>query len=72
MRGSYVPETLVFEVLTPIGRLEIKPRHARRCGDPTFSQLTHAREGTRQMREQGELRGSRLAKVADFFKRYFR
>jgi hypothetical protein len=45
-------------------------RQARRCGEPTYVQLTRAREYTRRMREQGELRGSRLAKVADFFKRY--
>ena len=45
-------------------------REARRGGDPTFEQLTRAREYTRRMGEQGELRGSRLAKVADFFKRY--
>jgi hypothetical protein len=45
-------------------------REARRCGDPTFAQLTRARESTRRMREQGELRGSRLAKVANFFARY--
>jgi hypothetical protein len=45
-------------------------RDVRRCGNPTFVQLTRAREYTRRMREQGELRGSRLAKVADFFKRY--
>ncbi len=43
-------------------------REARRCGDPTFQQLTRARENTRRMGEQGELRGSRLAKVADFFR----
>jgi hypothetical protein len=45
-------------------------RDVQRCGNPTFVQLTRAREYTRRMREQGELRGSRLAKVADFFKRY--
>jgi transposase len=45
-------------------------REARRCGGPSFAQLTRAREYTRRMREEGELRGSRVAKVADFFKRY--
>lgn len=45
-------------------------REARRCGDPTFAQLKRAREYTQQMEERGELRGSRLARVADFFKRY--
>jgi hypothetical protein len=39
-------------------------------GDPNFGQLSRAREYSRQMRERGELRGSRLAKVVDFFKRY--
>src|ERR1700680_1600314 len=33
-------------------------REGRRCGDPTFAQLTRAREYTRRMGEQGELRGS--------------
>ena len=45
-------------------------REARRCGEPAYAQLTRAREYTQRMREQGELRGSRLAKVADFFRRY--
>jgi hypothetical protein len=45
-------------------------REARRCGEPAYAQLTRAREYTRRMREQGELRGSRLAKVADFFRHY--
>jgi hypothetical protein len=57
-----------------VRRFEADPsemyREARRCGDPTFARLTRARESTRRMRELGELRGSRLAKVADFFKRY--
>jgi hypothetical protein len=44
-------------------------REARRCGDPTYAELTRARERTWRMGEQGELRGSRPAKVADFFKR---
>jgi hypothetical protein len=43
----------------------------RRCGDPNFAQLSRAREQTRLMRERGELRGSRLAKVAKFFERYW-
>lgn len=45
-------------------------RLQRAHGDPTFAQLTRAREYTQRMKEQGQLRGSRLAKVADFFKRY--
>jgi hypothetical protein len=45
-------------------------QEGRRCGEPTYAQLTRTREHTRRMREQGELRGSRLAKVADFFERY--
>jgi hypothetical protein len=31
-------------------------RDVRRCGDPTFAQLTRARECTQRLREQGELR----------------
>jgi hypothetical protein len=69
MRGSYVPETLVLETPAPAGRLEKKPRHVRSYGDPTYSQLTRAREDTRQMRERGELRSSRFEKVANFFRR---
>jgi len=45
-------------------------RQARYHGEPRFSQLTRARELTRRMNEDGQLRGSRLAKVANFFKRY--
>ena len=45
-------------------------REARRCGDPTFAQLSRARENTRQLRERGELRSSRLARLANFLKRY--
>jgi hypothetical protein len=45
-------------------------REIRRFGLATFEQLTRAREYTRRMNEEGELRGSRLAKVADFFKHY--
>ena len=41
-------------------------REARRCGEPAYLQLTRPREYTRRIREEGELRGSRLAKVADF------
>ena len=42
----------------------------QRAGDPRSSELGRAQEYTRRMREEGQLRGSRLAKVADFFKRY--
>jgi hypothetical protein len=45
-------------------------REQRRYGDPNLAQLSQAREYTRRMNEDGQLRGSRLAKVADFFKRY--
>jgi hypothetical protein len=45
-----------------VRRFQIDPsemyRELRRCGDPTFEQLSHARELTRQMRERGELRSS--------------
>ena len=47
-------------------------REQRRYGDPNYAQLSHAWEQTKQMRERGELRGSRLARVADFLKRYSR
>jgi transposase len=57
-----------------VGQFQTDPsemyREARRYGEPAYAQLTRAREYTQRMREQGELRGSRLAKVADFFKRY--
>lgn len=49
-------------------------REARRCGDPTYAQLTRAREYSRQMGECGELRGglhlSRRARLARLFERY--
>lgn len=45
-------------------------REVRLFGLATFDQLNRAREFTRRMNEEGELRGSHLAKVADFFKRY--
>jgi hypothetical protein len=42
-----------------------------RCyGLATFEHLNRARKFTRRMEENGELRGSRLAKIADFFKHY--
>jgi hypothetical protein len=44
-------------------------REARRCGDPTYPQLTRAQEYSQQMKERGELRSSRLAKVANFLAR---
>jgi hypothetical protein len=68
--GAGVPETLVLGTLTPVGRPEQMQEETQRCGDPTFARLTRAREYTRRMGEQGELRGSRRAGVADFFKRY--
>ncbi len=49
------------------------PNEMRRLqaeGDPTVAQLSLAREYTQQMREGGELRLSRRAKWAKFFKRY--
>jgi hypothetical protein len=42
-------------------------RELRRCGDPTFAQLSRARELTRQMRERGELRSSRRARSEKLF-----
>ena len=45
-------------------------RELRCYGLATFDQLNRARRFTRRMNEDGELRGSHLAKVADFFKRY--
>ena len=39
-------------------------------GDPSFTELSCAREYSQQMRERGELRSSRLARIAKFFKRY--
>jgi hypothetical protein len=42
-------------------------RELRRCGDPTFAQLSRAREHTRQMRERGELRSSRRARSEKLF-----
>jgi hypothetical protein len=46
-------------------------REVHRYGLATFEQLKRAQEFTRRMKEDGELRGSRLAKVANFFRRYF-
>jgi transposase len=45
-------------------------RLQRANGDPRFAELTRAREYSQQMRERGELRSSRLARIAKFFKRY--
>jgi hypothetical protein len=39
-------------------------------GDPQFSELIRARVYSEEMKERGELRSSRLAKLANFFKRY--
>ena len=47
-------------------------REQRRYGDPNHSQLSRAREQTKQMMQRGELRSSHLARVADFLKRYSR
>jgi hypothetical protein len=62
-------EVLVLGILAPVGGPEQILGETLRRGDPTFAQLTRAREYTRRMNEEGELRGSRLAKVADFFRR---
>jgi hypothetical protein len=43
-------------------------REARCCGDPSFAQLSRAREFTQRMKEDGKLRSSRGAKWARFFK----
>jgi hypothetical protein len=43
-------------------------REARCCGDPSFAQLSRAREFTQRMKEAGKLRSSRGAKWARFFK----
>jgi hypothetical protein len=45
-------------------------RLQRANGDPRFTELSRAREYSQQMRERGELRSSRLARIAKFFKRY--
>ena len=42
-------------------------RLQRAYGDPGLRELIRAQEYTRQMRERGELRSSRGARVADFF-----
>jgi hypothetical protein len=42
----------------------------QRVGDPRSAELGRAQECTRQMKDRGELRSSRLAKVANFFARY--
>ena len=39
-------------------------------GDPRFTELSRAREWSRQMKERGELRLLRLARMAKFFERY--
>ena len=39
-------------------------------GDPKFAELSRAQDYTEQMKERGELCGSRLAKVAKFLERY--
>jgi hypothetical protein len=46
-------------------------QEARRCGDPTFAQLSRAQGYTRQMRNRGELRPSGRAKLIEaYFKAY--
>ena len=44
-------------------------RLQRTNGDPRFTELSRARECSRQMKERGELRSSRLARIARFFER---
>jgi hypothetical protein len=39
-------------------------------GDPKFAELSTAQDHTEQMKERGELRGSRLARVAKFLRTY--
>jgi len=45
-------------------------RLQRAHGDPRYSDLCHAQALTGRMREEGESRGSHLAKVANFFRRH--
>lgn len=46
-------------------------RLQRASGDPRFTELARARECSRQMKERGELRSSRLARMAKFSERYW-
>ena len=45
-------------------------RLQRTNGDPRLAELSRAQECSQQMRERGELRLSRLARMAKLFKRY--
>jgi len=45
-------------------------REARLRGDPTFAQLSRSREETQRMRETGQLRSSRAARIAKFLALY--
>jgi hypothetical protein len=44
-------------------------RLQRANGDPRFAELCRAQQYSRQMKERGELRSSRLARMAKFFSR---
>ena len=44
-------------------------RDVQRCGNPTFAEPICAQERTRQMMENGGLRGSRVARIAKFLAR---
>jgi hypothetical protein len=45
-------------------------RLQRANGDPRFTELSRTREYSQLMKERGELRSSRLARMAKFFERY--
>lgn len=45
-------------------------RQARLRGEPNFAQLSHSREATRRMKETGQLRTSRAAKLTKFLALY--
>ena len=47
-------------------------REMRRYGDPSFAQLSRAREYTQRMKEDGQLRSSRAAKLSEFLALYRR
>jgi hypothetical protein len=56
-----------------VRQFQADPSHVWRLqranGDPRFTELSRAREYSQQMRERGELRSSRLARMAKFFTR---
>lgn len=59
-------------LLKIVRRLKEDPSEVRRLqayGEPKFAELLYARECTREMKERGELRPSRLDKWAKFFER---